>query len=428
MTEPKPLRRIDDADRAELCRLVDFPAMLQSFGVEVRRRGAALVCAIRRESTPSCYIYAPGQGVLGHRGWTYHDYGGGGSGAKGDVVGYLIDCQGMAYMDAMRYLADLTGFRPAGLGSDPFGADKPITPKARPLPPARPQIPIMPPDEQAEACRIYLDALCEVYPGAEAEGAAYLGPSKAHRGRNVLPKGWPSVGYHQPPEIEEDLIKALLPNAELLVCAGFLKAEDERGPVRLQWGAFYGQMILIAHHDERGRVAFFAVRRFEWHDGDRFPKYLRQTTERGAQRIPFGLVSIYRPAPMTWRPAPEHAKELLIVEGELDALGAACLGWPALGMGGRVQSSGANDMHSRTFKMLEPHLPALRDLDRIAVLPDNDADPSKSAEGVALAGRLVALLRVEGCRAETITLDRLGVPVPPECKDVAELAAVRQTP
>lgn len=423
MTEPQTLRRIDDADRAELCRLVDFPAMLQSFGVEVRRRGAALVCAIRRESTPSCYIYPPGQGVLGHRGWTYHDYGGGGSGAKGDAVGYLIDCQGMAYMDAMRYLADLTGFRPAGLGSDPFGADKPITPKPRPLPPARPQIPVMPPDEQAEACRIYLDALCEVYPGAEIEGAAYLGPSKAHRGRNVLPKGWPSVGYHQPPEIEGELTKALLPNAELMTRAGFLKAEGERGPVRLQWGAFYGQMILLAHHDERGRVAFFAVRRFDWHDGDRLPKYLRQTTERGAQRIPFGLASIYRPAPMTWRPAPEHAKELLIVEGELDALGAACLGWPALGMGGRVQSSGAKDMHSRTFKMLEPHLPALRDLHRIAVMPDNDADPAKAAEGVALAGKLVALLRVEGCRAETITLDRLGVPVPPGCKDVAELAA-----
>lgn len=424
MTEPKPLRRIDDADRAELCRLVDFPAMLQSFGVEVRRQGAALVCAIRRESTPSCQIYAPGQGVLGHRGWTFHDYGGGGRGSKGDAVGYLIDCQGMSYLDAMRYLADLTGFRPAGLGSDPFGADKPITPKARPLPPVRPQIPVMPPDEQAEACRIYLDALCEVYPGAESEGAAYLGPSKAHRGRNVLPKGWPSVAFHQPPEIEDELTEALMPHAELLIHAGLMRPADDNRPVRLQWGAFYDQLILLAHHDERGRVAALSVRRYKWKDGDRFPKYLHQTTERGAQRMAFGLPTLYLPSWLAWKP--QHAGEILIVEGPLDALGAACLGFSALGLGGRVQAGGATDQHSRTARMLEPHLSALRGMNRIGVMPDNDADREKAAQGIAMAGKLVAMLRAADCRAEIVTIDKLGIPVPPECKDMADLAAVRQ--
>ena len=423
MEAPKPNRRIDDADRAELCRLVDFPAMLQGFGINVRRQGSALVCAIRQERTPSCQLFAPGQGILGHRGWTWHDYG---SGAKGDAVGYLIDCQGMTYLDAMRYLADLTGFRPAGLGSDPFGADKPITHKARPLPPARPQIPIMPPDEQAKACQIYLDALCEVYPNAKDEGAAYLGPNKMHGGRNVTPGGWPAIAYHQPPEIEDDLTQALLPHADLLIRAGLMKPEDDRGPVRLQWGAFYGMLILLAHHDERGRVFALSVRRYEWKDGDRFPKYLHQTTERGARRIPFGLISLYRPTSLAWRPAPEHTKELLIVEGPLDALGAACLGWPALGMGGRVQASGAKDTHSRTATMLEPHLPAMRDLQRIAVLPDNDADKAKAAQGIALAGKLVAFLRAGGCRADIVTLDQLGIPIPPGCKDVADLAAVRE--
>jgi hypothetical protein len=423
MEAPKPNRRIDPGDLAELGHRADFPAMLQGFGVEVRRQGANLVCAIRQERTASCQIYAPGQGRMGHKGWTYWDFG---NNEGGDIFDYLNKHQGMAFIDAVRYLADLTGFRPAGLDADPFGAAKPI-PKAKPMP-VRPQIPAMPPDEQAEACRIYLDALCEVYPNAKDEGAVYLGPSKMHGGRNVTPEGWPAIAYHQPPEIEDDLTKALLPHADLLIRAGLMKPADDRGPVRLQWGAFYGMLILLAHHDERGRTFALSVRRYEWRDGDRFPKYLHQTTERGARRIPFGLISLYRPTSLAWRPAPEHAKELLIVEGPLDALGAACLGWPALGMGGRVQASGAKDTHSRTATMLEPHLPALRDLQRIAVLPDNDADQAKAAQGIALAGKLVALLRAGGCRADIITLDQLGIPIPPGCKDVADLAAIRQTP
>jgi hypothetical protein len=282
----------------------------------------------------------------------------------------------------------------------------------------------MPPDEQAEACRIYLDVLCDIYPGAADEGAAYLGPKPQHGGRNVLPDGWPPVALHQPPEIEDDLTKAIAPHADLLIRAGLMKPADDRGPVRLQWGAFYGSLILLAHHDQAGRVAAFSARRYEYKDGDRFPKYLHQTTERGAQRIPFGLPTLYLPSWLAWKP--QHAGEILIVEGPLDALGAACLGFAALGMGGRVQASGARDRHSRTARMLEPHLPALRDMKRICVMPDNDADREKAAQGIALAGKLVAFLRAADCRAEIVTIDKLGIPIPNGCKDMADLAAVRQ--
>jgi hypothetical protein len=424
MTAPQNRRRIDAADLAELGCRADFPAMLQGFGVEVRRQGANLVCAIRQERTASCQIYAPGQGRMGHKGWTYWDFG---NNEGGDIFDYLNKHQGMDFLDAVRHVADLTGYRPAGLGDDRGGASKP-RPKARPIMPVRPQIPAMPPDEQAEACRIYLDALCEVEPASTDSGAAYVGPNPAHRGRNVLPEGWPPIAYAQFPDNESARTEALMPHSDLLIRAGLMKGADEKGPVRLQWGGFYGTLILLAHHDERGRVAFFAVRRYDWYDGDRFPKYLRQTTERGAQRIPFGLASIYRPAPMTWRPAPEHAKELLIVEGELDALGAACLGRSALALGGRVQASGAKDTHSRTATMLEPHLTALRDIKRILVLPDNDADRAKAAQGIALAGKLVALLNAEGCRAEIASLDKLGFAINEGCKDLADVAAVRQAP
>ena len=76
--------------------------------------------------------------------------------------------------------------------------------------------------------------------------------------------------------------------------------------------------------------------------------------------------------------------------------------------------------------MLEPHLSALREMKRIGVMPDNDADREKAAQGIAMAGKLVAMLRAADCRAEIVTIDKLGIPVPPECKDMADLAAVRQ--
>lgn len=421
MTEPQSSRRIDPNDLDELCRRIDFPAMLQGFGVEVRRQGANLVCAIRQERTASCQIYAPGQGRMGHKGWTYWDFG---NNEGGRAIDYLTNHQGMTFLDAVRYMAEQTGFRPDGLGHGEAGASKP-RPKPTPMP-VRPQIPAMPPDEQAEACRIYLDALREVEPASTDSGAAYLGPNPAHRGRNVLPGGWPPIAYAQFPDNESALTEALMPHSDLLIRAGLMKGADEKGPVRLQWGAFYGTLILLAHHDEKGNVAGLNARRFDWQEGDRFGKYLYQKNEHGARRVLFGLPMLYRPSWLAWRPAPEHAGDLLIVEGQLDALGAACLGRAALALGGRVQASGANDTHSRTATMLGEHLTALREMKRILVLPDNDADRAKAAQGIALAGKLVALLNAEGCRAEIASLDKLGIAINEGCKDLADVAAVRQ--
>jgi hypothetical protein len=421
MEAPKTLRRIDPGELAELGRLADFPAMLQGFGVAVRRQGANLVCAIRQERTASCQVYAPGQGRMGHKGWTYWDFG---SNEGGDIFDYLTKHQGMGFLDAVRYVADLTGHRPAGLGEDRGRASKP-RPKPTPMP-AKIETPSMPPEEQAEACRIYLEALCEVDPMAEGGGAAYLGPNPAHKGRNVLPEGWPSIAYAQFADNEGALTEALMPHSDLLIRAGLMREADDKGPVRLQWGAFYGTLILLAHHDEKGNVAGLNARRFDWSEGDRFGKYLYQKNEHGARRVLFGLPMLYRPSWLAWRPAREHAGDLLIVEGQLDALGAACLGRSALALGGRVQASGAKDTHSRTATMLEPHLSALREMKRILVLPDNDTDKAKAAQGIALAGKLVAMLNAEGCRAEITSLDKLGFAIKEGCKDLADVAAVRE--
>jgi hypothetical protein len=358
---------------------------------------------------------------MGHKGWTYWDFG---SNEGGDIFDYLNKHQGMGFLDAVRYVSDLTGHRPAGLGEDKGRASKP-RPKPTPIP-SKIETPSMPPKEQAEACRIYLEALCEVEPMAEDAGASYLGPNPAHRGRNVLPEGWPLIAYAQFTDNEGALTEALMPHSDLLIRAGLMKEADDKGPVRLQWGAFAGTLIWLAHHDEKGNVAGLVARRFDWQEGDRMGKYLYQRGTDGARRVLFGLPMLYLPPCLAWRPSSDHAGELLIVEGQLDALGAACLGRAALALGGRVQASGASDTHSRTATMLEPHFTKLREMKRILVLPDNDSDKAKAAQGVALAGKLVAMLHAEGCNAEVAALDKLGLSIKEGCKDLADVAAVRE--
>ena len=74
--------------------------------------------------------------------------------------------------------------------------------------------------------------------------------------------------------------------------------------------------------------------------------------------------------------------------------------------------------------MLEAHLPALRSLRRVCVVPD--ADPGKKgAEGEVLASRLVAWLRAAGCRAEVSPLADLIPDISPDCKDLADVSKMK---
>ena len=139
----------------------------------------------------------------------------------------------------------------------------------------------------------------------------------------------------------------------------------------------------------------------------------------------FNLPSLYRTAG-TWKPAKDKAGDLLLVEGTLDALGAACLGWAAVALLTRPQAGGPQDRGSGAAIMLEAHLPALRALRLVRVVPD--ADPGeKGAEGERLAAKLVAWLRAAGCRAEVSTLADLLPDLPPTCKDLADAAKHERT-
>jgi hypothetical protein len=401
---------------------VDFLSLLRAEGVQVPAKtpGQPVVLTIRNERTPSCYVWGPGEGSKGQKGWTWFDYG---TGEGGDALGYFVDKAGLSLWEAVRRLSDACGFRPAGLdlGDDTETATRrPTTRPAPASPPAPPEPQLMDAGRQAAACKAFLEALEDIYPAAADEGTHYL-----RRLRQVLPEGLPNLAWHLPPEIEPELTARLVASPVLddLVQAGLMKPAEDGKPLRPQWGAWAGSVILIAHHNAAGDILCFIARRYDYKAGDRFGKYLQQTYKRGAHRLPFGLPTIYRPRWIHWKPALAHAGDCLIVEGTLDALGAACLGFPALGLSLRLQARNYKDDATAIPRMLDPHLPALRDFQRVLVMPDNDPKEETARAGVAMASRLVANLRAADVRAQLVTLREIAPDAPAECKDLADLAA-----
>ncbi len=415
--------RLTDTDRAELCHRVDLAAMLTGDGVEVKRNGRAYVCKLRPdERTPSCHIYPPGTGTRGNRGWTFHDYG---TDTGGDALAYLVDVRGMDYLDAARYMAEKAGWTPPSLGNGENNPAKRPT-RAEPdrgkvtTPPSLAEPAKMDLERQKDAAGAFLLELLAVYPEAAAKGAEYLA------GRGVLTADLPPMAYRLPVDVMPELCRRLAegPDVALLTAAGLMKPPEDGKPLRLQWGPWAGDVLLVAHHDRDAVPAAFIARRINHRAGDAVGKYLQQTYSNGANRLPYGLLTLYRPAGIRWKPT---RPELLVVEGCLDALGAARMGWAALAPGLRLRAADYTDRHGAAVLMLEPHLARLRDFARVLVIPDADAG-DKGAEGLALAAPLVGWLRAAGCRADLLTVPELCPEAPPECKDLADVAATKGTP
>lgn len=418
----KPLH-LDQTDRAELCRRADFPALLAADGIELKKNGAAFVCAMRNERTPSCYIYPPGVGRYGAAGWTWHDYG---NEKGGDVLGYLVDVRGLDFLDAARLLAEMTHYWPEGLQpaeNDPAKrATRPERPPTHAVTPPQNEPPRMTMEEQGLAVFTLLATLSEIHPDTQRLGAEYLA------GRGVLPRGWPSwTAYHLPAEACAPLAARLadLEGAANLARAGLLKLEAGKAP-RLAW---WGENVLLVCHDGEAEPLYLVARRLDWAAGDRYGKYINQPCAAGAVRWPFNLPALYAATGNLPGWGYDFTRsELLLVEGPLDALGAAVLGWPAVALLNRPQAHGWNDRNGAAARMLEVHLPAMRSLPGVYVVPDNDPG-EKGQTGYALAARLVAWLRAAGVKADLQTLGELCEHAPAECKDLADVAAyVKQHP
>jgi len=420
---PEP-HKLTDADRARLCGAVDLLAVLQADGVDVRRNGAAYVCKLRPdERTASCHVYPPGVGKLGADGWTLKDYG---DGWGGDALAYLVDKRGLAFVDAVAELCRLAGWTPPswqkrGLAGPRTALNAPTPP---PPPPRAPTVPTMDPESQLDAALAFVCALGDLVPDAAALGDAYLA------GRGCLPAGGAVGCWVLPADACKPLAVQLAtgPEADLLTRAGLLKPAADGKPPRLPW---WDRVALLGCYDAAGSLAYFVGRRLDWTDGDRWGKYINQGTAAGAVRWPFNLCALYHAAGRLrcWpvEPDPDKAGDVLLVEGPLDALGAACLGWPAVALLTRLQAHDYADRDGAAARMLEAHLPALRDVRRVRVVPDADPGP-KGAEGEALAARLVGWLRFAGVRADVARLVDLLPDAPEGCKDLADVAKARNNP
>ena len=415
--------RLSDTDRATLCARASLLDLLAADGVDVRREGNHYAARLRPDDkTPSCKVWPPGTGKRGADGWTWHDYG---SGKGGDALAYLVDVRGLAFMDAARLLGEKGGWMPEALQGPAPAGSPPRKPAPRPEPPPQVEpVAVMNPDAQAAAVQIFLAELLAMNPAAAEGGRAYL------RGRGCLPDGWPDLAFLLRGD-DCPRLAALLaagPDAPAMVQAGILKPAEAGRPPRLVW---WDRVCLLVCMDRRGRAAYLVGRRMDWKPGTAGGKYLNQSTAAGAVRLPFGLPCAYAQDPALAGLLPAFprstAGDLLLVEGPLDALGAVALGWPAVAMLNRPQAA-ADYLNRDTAaaRMLDPHLPALRDCRRVVVMPDRDEGP-KGDEGKRLALRLVAWLRAAGCRAEAQTLPDLFPDAPAECKDLAELAELKGT-
>lgn len=398
--------------------------MLAADGVDVSKNGDHYRAKLRPdERTASCHVWPPGAGRFGERGWTYHDYG---PGKGGDALGYLLDVNGLEFADAVAFLAEKTGFWPAGW--DRMGKSASESTRTRRKAPARHPdtptrakpvaAPLLTQNAQARAVQTFLEELSELFPETADKGAEYL------KGRGCLPQGGPPVAYLLPRSIGPALLDALKnhPERAALERAGLLKPAGDGKPDRLPW---WGDVVLLVCHAADVpagylKPVYLVGRRLDWKPGDQAGKYINQPTRAGAVRYPFGPPAMH--LPRRWFPLDSaKAGAVLLVEGILDALGANVLGWPAVALLTRPQAHNPTDRHGAAATMLADHLPALRDAQQLLVIPDADAG-EKGATGEALAAKLVGWLRAGGCRAAVATLAELCPDAPAHCKDLADVA------
>lgn len=435
MSDKRPCRTLDRhrvtmatitaEERAELCRRVSLLDLMTEDGLEVRQAGGHWLVKLRREeNTASCRVWAPGTGRGGHKGWTYYDFG---SSAGGDTIAYLTDPlgRGMAYIDAIRFLAKRGGWTPPGLGT--ANDDTATAPRTAP-PPRQAETtsaPVMPSDEQADAVSLFLSALCSVDAEAWQGGAEYL------RGRGCLPPGWP----------RGDVVllrdEAMAPLAERLRGMGKEVTDllERAGVIRDATGQpiWRDAAALFVCRREDTAPVYLLGRRIHWQPGDSLPKYFNQKTAGGAVRWPFNLPAIYatagqaRPQEVIGMPAwPRMKDTVLLVEGAADALGAAALGWPALAMLSRPQARGHRDDSSACMRMLRPHMETLGRFRRVLVVPDDDGG-EKGDDGLTHASQLAAALTAQNIEAGTATVRGLVPNAPDEVKDLADAARASQS-
>lgn len=279
------------------------------------------LCPFHNEKTPSFHVYENG----------FHCFG---CGASGDAISWIMQTQGLEFMEAVTALAAEAGM------------DVPApTPRAAEEAQARADIfAVLAAAQEAFARRL-----------AEPEGAAgraYLA------GRGLDDAACARHGLGWAPEGRDTLIRELAGQAmELpqLVEAGLARLADDERPA----ADFFRARVTFPIRDRRGRVIGFGARTL----GNSQPKYLNgpETPVFAKRRALYGLDRAREAL------RKDKNNEIIVVEGYLDVITLAEAGFP-----GAVAPLGT--------ALTEEHLDALWQLSPMPVLCfDGDAAGARAA-------------------------------------------------
>jgi DNA primase len=224
-------------------------------------------CPFHNEKTPSFTV----SDVKGF----YHCFG---CGAHGDAIRWLIDAQGMAFMDAVKDLAAAAGMDVPAPSAEAARREGRVSSLAAVL------------DRAAGWFAKQLQAAPDVLAALEARGIAPASIDKFNLGFAPPKKGVVGCGAGMVD----------------LAAAGLLVKDEASGVFR----DFFRNRLMIPVHDARGRVVGFAGRI----QGDGQPKYINSVESDVFHKGDL-LFNLHRAAP-----AARSARRLIIVEGQLDAI------------------------------------------------------------------------------------------------------------
>jgi DNA primase len=205
----------------------------------------------------------------------YHCFG---CGAHGDAIRWLVDAQGMAFMDAVKDLAAAAGMEVPAPTAQAQQRETQVTTAAETL------------ELAAAWFAQQLQSAADVLAGLEARGLTPASISKFQLGFAPPKKGVAGCGA----------------KPDALAAAGLLVTDERSGAFR----DFFRNRLMIPVHDARGRAVGFAGRIH----GDGQPKYINSQDSDHFDKGGL-LFNLHRAAP-----AARAARRLIIVEGQLDTI------------------------------------------------------------------------------------------------------------
>jgi DNA primase len=391
---------IEPFELQELRIRADLPSMLRNEGIRLSPASSGFrgPCPLHGGDNPTAFsLFRDASRVWK---WKCHSHDCG----SGDAIEYLRKRYQMSFQEAIDELSFQTGYTPT------TSSQHSPTPRARSSavivaqePPLAVETPSISTQEQATAVAAFLE-MARKFPSSQERAYTYV----HSRGipTEVLEQQGGAVALVSA-DIEH-LTRWLSrpensPAADRLLSAGLLKKKSDS--LRLNW---WGSVILFPCLTPEGQAQFLTGRRLDWTEGEKYGKYIHQSTSQGAKLYPYGLPSL--------ESAARQGKSLLVVEGVFDALGAQTLGFPAIAMLQRPQARGWTDLTSLSIRALSPYLPSLRRCARVDVVPDQDGGESESV-GWRKAEGLTSWLREFGIDSSVLSLTELGFG---GCKDFGE--------